>query len=479
MAKFHAWGLLLPLSLAACSGADADATPTDAASGDTDTQPEQSFAPVISPASGAVAYGTEVKLFAYETNTELRYTVDNTPATPSSLLYGEPILVNPAGATMTVRAIAISPHKTPSKEVSATYTVTGGMIVHFKKPPSWASAHLHYWNSVPDNQGSTWPGPAMVDEGNGWYVASLAGQTASHLIFNAGGAPQTADLYWAQPEGWFDDGDFWNVAPERMACCAYPGGKYKALVMSFDDGNQQDKPLIQIFNAHGIKGSFHLNSGLMANADKVHADEAVAVYAGHEVSVHSRTHPNVETMNQAQLEDEILGDKTALEALFGYPMRGLSYPFGSYNQVLLDLLPGWGLRYGRVVPSTNDFRLPGDFLLWRGSAHHSAAWDLAQNFVVRSTAEMGVLFIWGHSWELDGNQPNNSWDYMESLCGVLGNRDDTWYVSAADLTDYLLAVRALQFSADGLRVFNPSTLAVFVKKGGVAVELGAGQSLDL
>ena len=40
----------------------------------------------------------------------------------------------------------------------------------------------------------------------------------------------------------------------------YPGGKTKALTMSFDDGRIFDRDLIKMFNKYGIKGTFHLIS---------------------------------------------------------------------------------------------------------------------------------------------------------------------------------------------------------------------------
>ncbi|WP_259305162.1 hypothetical protein [Enterococcus asini] len=38
----------------------------------------------------------------------------------------------------------------------------------------------------------------------------------------------------------------------------YPGGKFKALTMSYDDGRTEDRRLIEIFNRWGLKGTFHL-----------------------------------------------------------------------------------------------------------------------------------------------------------------------------------------------------------------------------
>ena len=49
----------------------------------------------------------------------------------------------------------------------------------------------------------------------------------------------------------------------------YPQGKMKALTMSYDDGTIHDRRLVEIFNAHGIKGTFHLNSGTFENSGKI------------------------------------------------------------------------------------------------------------------------------------------------------------------------------------------------------------------
>ena len=44
----------------------------------------------------------------------------------------------------------------------------------------------------------------------------------------------------------------------------YPGGKKKALTLSYDDGVEQDIRLIELMKKNGLKGTFNLNSGLYA-----------------------------------------------------------------------------------------------------------------------------------------------------------------------------------------------------------------------
>ena len=65
----------------------------------------------------------------------------------------------------------------------------------------------------------------------------------------------------------------------KVYCC-YPGGKHKALTMSYDDGRLQDRRLVGIFNEYGIRGTFHLNSGRLEEDNRIHPDEIPGLYRG-------------------------------------------------------------------------------------------------------------------------------------------------------------------------------------------------------
>ena len=63
----------------------------------------------------------------------------------------------------------------------------------------------------------------------------------------------------------------------KVYCC-YPGGKHKALTMSYDDGRTYDRQLVEIFNRYGIKGTFHLNSGFLG--DQRHVSPEQRLFGG-------------------------------------------------------------------------------------------------------------------------------------------------------------------------------------------------------
>lgn len=360
------------------------------------------------------------------------------------------------------------------------------MIIHFKKPSTWESAYIHYWNADSHLPHSQWPGLKMSPEkDDGWCCFKLNLQTQPELgvsiVFNDGKASQTCDLICQKSEGWFMNEDFWEFNPDKFKRFAFPGGKYKALVMSFDDGSRQDERLISIFNPNGIKGTFHINSGLTEYGDKISLKDIAKTYAGHEISAHSKTHPYLDGINNVeQLREEIEEDRITLEKFSGNAVRGLAYPFGISTPKLLECLPKWGFIYGRVVNETNDFRLPNNLFRWRPSCHHSAASDLAKRFLADGSEDLKVLFIWGHSWELDSNKPRNNWHDMLEVCEFLGKREDIWYAGASELAEYLNAIQSVVLDKGGNTARNPeNNKTVLIKKGGSLVALPPGESLVL
>jgi peptidoglycan/xylan/chitin deacetylase (PgdA/CDA1 family) len=253
----------------------------------------------------------------------------------------------------------------------------------------------------------------------------------------------------------------------------YPGGKKKALTMSYDDGRDHDRRLVGIFNRHGIRGTFHLNAGTLGQDGYVRPDEVAELYRGHEVSAHSLTHPFLTLLPDASLAEEILEDRRRLESLAGYPVRGMSYPFGAYGDAVLRALPPLGIEYARTVESTGRFAVPDNFLLWRPTCHHKdhLMERLAEFKKPAGWQQMPLLYVWGHSYEFpqDGN-----WEMIEEFCGKTAGDPDTWYATNIEIADYMNALRNLKFSVDRGYVVNPSAMAVWVEAEGQAVEIRPG-----
>lgn len=85
-----------------------------------------------------------------------------------------------------------------------------GLRIHLKT--TWTNPKIYFWNATPGTSTTTWPGVSMTNEGNGWYVYTIAGANCSNIIFSNNGASQTADLNRCG-EGWYDNGTWTGAAP--------------------------------------------------------------------------------------------------------------------------------------------------------------------------------------------------------------------------------------------------------------------------
>ncbi len=257
----------------------------------------------------------------------------------------------------------------------------------------------------------------------------------------------------------------------------FPGGKHKVLTMSYDDGRTEDRRLVEIFNKYGIKGTFHLNSGLVRD-DRVKMEEWASLYEGHEVSCHTVLHPTISRSPIEQVALQVLEDRRKLEQAVGYPVRGMSYPNGSYTKEIVELLPMLGIEYCRVVGNTDDFGMPEDYLTWKATCHHNHnLMDNGKRFLeLHKTQYLYMMYVWGHSFEFP---INNNWEMMEEFCHMMGGKEDIWYASNIEIVDYMKAAKNLKFTIDGDLVYNPNAINVWISVDGRIHEIPGGESIKI
>lgn len=76
----------------------------------------------------------------------------------------------------------------------------------------------------------------------------------------------------------------------------YPSGKRKALTMSYDDCGTQDVRLIDILDKYSIRGTFHINSGLLENPRHNPKEKIKEIYKNHEIAVHGVKHKTLDRL---------------------------------------------------------------------------------------------------------------------------------------------------------------------------------------
>lgn len=271
----------------------------------------------------------------------------------------------------------------------------------------------------------------------------------------------------------------------------FPEGRAKSLTLSYDDGVEQDVKLIEIMNKHGLKGTFNINSGLYAAEGTVYpkgqihrrmtekqTTEAFA-NSGHEVAVHSLTHPFLEQLPNDMVVNEIIKDRENLETQFGTIVRGMAYPYGTLSDSVVAALQFCGIVYSRTVVSTNDFRMPKDWMRLTATCHHNAPelQNLSKKFVEDKITHTPYLFyLWGHSYEFEAN---NNWKVIEDFAKYIGNRDDIWYATNIEIYDYISAYNRLVFSIDGKRVKNPTNRKIWFEYSDRVIEIEAGALIQI
>lgn len=259
----------------------------------------------------------------------------------------------------------------------------------------------------------------------------------------------------------------------------FPGAKAKALTLSYDDGTESDRRLAELFDAHGIRATFHLNSQKLDQPGYLRADELVQLFKHHEVAAHSASHPFLNHLPPPRLVEEIQGDRQRLEAISGYPVRGLSYPFGGYTPRIIELLNHLGIAYGRTVFATENFELPGDFLQWHPTCHHNH--HLLERISYFKGCDAGgtrplLFYVWGHSAEFDRE---NNWWLMERFCQEMAHDPAIWYGTSIEIADYIRDLHRLEFSADCAMVNNPCARDLWVLARGEPVRLPGGALVPL
>lgn len=239
----------------------------------------------------------------------------------------------------------------------------------------------------------------------------------------------------------------------------FPEGKKKVLTMSYDDGRAADRRLVEIFDKYGIKGSFHLNSGKFDCPDYVTSAEVAELYKNHEVSCHTVTHPFLERCNLNQIINEVWEDRRNLEKICGYPVTGMSYPFGTVDSDVVDRISALGIVYSRTTVSTEKLSLPDNFLLWHPTCHHGnpKLLEIADRFF-QSNYPLAIFYVWGHSYEFNNS---NNWELIEEFCAKMSGKEDVWYATNIEIVRYITAMRQLVFDVDMTRVYNPTALPIW------------------
>ncbi len=224
---------------------------------------------------------------------------------------------------------------------------------------------------------------------------------------------------------------------------SFANGKYKAFTLSYDDGITQDIRFIDLINRYHLKCTFNLNSellgtnriltgkGLRVSHYKIHPEDVKYVYEGHEVAVHTLTHPHLPKLADKEVIEQVEQDRLNLSELVEYEVVGMAYPGGGVNhddRVANLIRENTGVKYSRTIICNNSFDPQENLFKFNPSTYHlnfDSLMQLGKEFIELDTNSPKIFYVWGHSYEMD-YEPDY-WIRLEEFFKLISGKDDIFY----------------------------------------------------
>jgi|GEM_PF-7084020 len=143
------------------------------------------------------------------------------------------------------------------------------------------------------------------------------------------------------------------IVPRVPAPSSTAPGSFDGMVsLNFDDGNiDAFNNAVPIMQSDGLVGTFYVVTNRIGAQGFLSQDDLMTLQnAGDEIGAHSRSHPDLTTLSDAELQNEIAGSKADLAAI-GINATTFAYPFGSFNAHVEQAVKNAGFIGAR---STND-----------------------------------------------------------------------------------------------------------------------------
>jgi hypothetical protein len=207
--------------------------------------------------------------------------------------------------------------------------------------------------------------------------------------------------------------------------------------------------------------------------------ELKSLYRGHEVAVHGLTHPFLDRIPEERMFQEVVEDRRRLEAGVGYPVKGMSLPYGTYDRRVLAVLGRAGIVHCRTTVATNGFGLPVDFLEWHPTCHHRADLSALWQRFADAKESHKLFYLWGHSYEFDRQ---NNWEIIETFGPTVRAAADAgwlWCATNVQVYDYVTAWRELWCSLDGRSFRNTRGTTLWFRVGSALCRLAPGEVLGV
>ena len=237
-----------------------------------------------------------------------------------------------------------------------------------------------------------------------------------------------------------------DLTTEDIKVADYKDGKECAVSLTFDDSMKEHYTIVAPeLEKRGFRGTFWMCGGWMPaepQYDTTHFTWAEAKEMsdkGHEMSNHSWSHPNMTTLSEDELKEQIRRNDEAILANLGKPSTTFCFPYNAYNDAVLA-----EVMKGRIGARLKEF--------WLGGQHSPKEYLQKQ---IEDALAAGSWIVgmthginYGYDCYEDASEFTDFLDYLKSL------EDRIWIGTFRDVAAYTAVAKgiSLDISKDGKEI---------------------------
>lgn len=218
----------------------------------------------------------------------------------------------------------------------------------------------------------------------------------------------------------------------------YKDDKAGAISYTFDDGLREHYTLVAPqLEKYGFRGTFWINGAVVNENEKALADTTRVSWAnlkemadaGHEISNHSWSHPNMKRLSLEEISIEIERNDSAIFACTGILPRTFCYPYNARNDTVLAMASA-----NRVDTRTRQFSV--------GGKSTSENLEKKVNELIKKK-EWGITMTHGITYGYDKfTDPQIYWDHLRK---VKVREDSIWVGTFREVAAYINERKAVTY----------------------------------
>ena len=237
-----------------------------------------------------------------------------------------------------------------------------------------------------------------------------------------------------------------DLDTEDIKVADYKDGKECAVSLTFDDSMKEHYTIVAPeLEKRGFRGTFWMCGGWMPaepQYDTTHftwAEAKEMSAKGHEMSNHSWSHPNMTTLSEDELKEQIRKNDEAILANLGKPSTTFCFPYNAYHDAVLA-----EVMKGRIGARLKEF--------WLGGQHSPKEYLQKQidDALAAGSWIVGMThgINYGYDCYEDASEFTDFLDYLKSL------EDRIWIGTFRDVAPYTAVAKgiSLDISKDGKEI---------------------------